>query len=280
MKSNKKLIYYFLITFAFSWILWLPFVLTGFGVYEMTDTLEGLLMPAIMIGAFGPMVSAIILIKKYDKELGIKGFFKENLNFRIKPIYYVLAILVPFAIVIVAHYVTNGFGIDTLPENLFPEGLNVSPIILVVPYFLLMLILGGGQEEFGWRGYAQEPMQNQFGVIKGSIIIGFLWGLWHAPLWFIPGEGHEYYSFLAFVLFTTSFALIIGIFYNISGKKMVIPWFIHAASNTAIPFFPVLFLVDVPQPGYWVFVIVNILVAVSMTIWYHKKHLNKTNHSI
>jgi len=271
MKKDRRITLYFLFTFGFSWIIWFPFVLAGFGAYEMTETLSGLLMPAIMLGAFGPLISALILTRRFDKELGIKGFFKKNLNFRIKPKFYVLAIIIPLLITMIAHYFTNITGIDTLPNNLFPAELTVSPFVLVVPYFLLMLLLGGGQEEFGWRGFAQEPLQNKFGILKGSTILGLFWGLWHLPLWFIPGEGHEYYSFLAFVLFTISFSIIIGILYNLSGKKMVIPWTIHAASNTVIPFFPVLFLSDVPQPGYWVFVSTNIVVAFALFLFFRKK---------
>ncbi len=268
---TRSIVLFFVITFAFSWILWLPFVLAGLGLFTFTETMEGLVMIAVIIGAFGPMISALILLRRSGGKQAIKDFFKEVLNFKIKPIYYVLAVLIPLVITVIAHYFTNLTGIDTLPSNLFPEGLGFSPWLLLVPYLLLMLTFGGGQEEFGWRGYAQKPLQNKFGILQGSAILGFMWGLWHLPLWFIPNEGHEYYSFFAFLLFTISFSVIIGILYNISGKKMVVPWVMHAVSNTAIPLFPVLFLASVPQPGYWVFVVTNILVAIGLAFWYHTK---------
>lgn len=79
-------------------------------------------------------------------------------------------------------------------------------------------------------------------------------------------------SLVAFLLFTISFSVIIGIFYNLSGKKMVVPWLMHAVSNTAIPLFPVVFLASVPQPGYWIFVVTNILAAFILSLWYHRKN--------
>ena len=77
-KKERNIVMFFIITFAFSWIIWTPFVLTGFGVYEMTETLEGLLMPAIILGAFGPLLSAMILLSKTGGKEAIKQFFKDN----------------------------------------------------------------------------------------------------------------------------------------------------------------------------------------------------------
>lgn len=65
--ESSNIIKYFSITFLISWIAWAPFVLSGIGLYEMTDLLQSLMMPAIMIGAFSPMISAMILLYKKGK---------------------------------------------------------------------------------------------------------------------------------------------------------------------------------------------------------------------
>lgn len=136
----------------------------------------------------------------------------------------------------------------------------------------MIMFLGGGQEEFGWRGFAQDPLQDRYGIIKASLIIGVFWGFWHAPLWLIPGEGHSFYPFLAFFIYVVSWSVTIGVLYNLSGKKMVIPWVMHTISNVSVPFFPVLFLEDVPQPGYWVWAILNVVVAVGFSLYLLKKN--------
>lgn len=269
MNEMKKIIMFFVITFAWAWIIWLPFVLPYFGLYEMTETLEGLLMLAVMLGAFGPLVSAVILTYAESGKAGVKAFFKKCFDFKIKPIYYLIAVVAALGITAFAHYFTNLTGIDTLPVNLLPEDITIPLYILVLPYLLMLFVLGGGQEEFGWRGYVQDRLQDKIGIIKASLIIGFLWGLWHAPLWLIPGEGHSYYSLVAFILYTTSWSLILGIIYNLSGKKFVIAWILHSVSNLSVPLFPVLFLEDVPQPGYWVWAISNVLVSVGLGIWFY-----------
>lgn len=267
--KTKTLRSFFVITFIWTWVLWLPFVLPTFGLYEMNIALEGLVMLAVMLGAFGPLVSAMILTYRLGGKEKLKQFFGKCLDVKIKPIYYGMAFILGLSVTAVAHYLTILTGLDELPNNLIPEGINLPLYVLIVPYTLMLFILGGGQEEFGWRGFAQEPMQERFGVLKGSLIIGLIWSIWHAPLWLIIGEGHSYYPFLAFIVYATSWSVIIGIMYNLSGKKMMIAWIMHVLGNLSVPLFPVLFLEDVPQPGYWVWAILNLSLAIGMTVWVH-----------
>lgn len=155
-----------------------------------------------------------------------------------------------------------------MPTNLFPENLTIPVAVLIIPYFLLILIAGGGQEEFGWRGYVQEPLQQRFRILWGSILLGIVWGVWHLPLWFMPGEGHAYYSFFAFLIYTISTSVTIGWLYNAGGKKLIIPLLIHTMGNVSVPFFPIMHMDFVPQPGYWIWVSVSSLTAICMTIYY------------
>jgi len=271
-QSNKRNVWlFFAITFCFSWLLWLPFVLDGIGIIQLPVSVTSIMTLSVMLGAFGPMVAAIILIGRNQGRAGIKAYFRNAFSFRIKPIYYILAFLLPLLVTACAHYIVNFTGLDALPANLMPEGLAIPVAVLIIPYFIFILIAGGGQEEFGWRGYAQEPLQQRFGILGGSMLLGTAWGLWHLPLWFMTGEGHAYYSFFAFLLFTVSMSVIIGWIYNASGKKLVVPWIMHAISNVSVPLFPILHMAKVPQPGYWVWVALNILVAGYLTIWYMRK---------
>lgn len=269
--SSHNVLAFFILTFICSWLLWLPFVLAGFGVIQLPESVSSLMTLAVMLGAFGPLLAAIILIVRKDGRSGVKKFFRTAFNFRVKPIYYVLAFLLPLLITAVSHYIVNFTGIDILPANLFPKDLPVPVIVLIIPYFIFILVAGGGQEEFGWRGYAQQPLQKRFGILRGSMLLGIVWGMWHLPLWFMPGEGHAYYSFLAFMLYTVSTSVIIGWLYNAGGKKLIIPWIFHTIGNVSVPFFPILHMAKVAQPGYWVWVGVNILVAICLTLWFMRK---------
>jgi len=270
--NGRNVCGFFLLTFIYSWTLWLPFVLNGVGVIKDSDILDLLRTPAVLLGAFAPLLAAVTVIARKHGWTEVKKYILQIFDLHVKARYLVLAFLLPLLITAAAHYMANFAGIDNLPSTFLPENLPIPTIILIVPYFLAMLIVGGGQEEFGWRGYAQEPLQERYGVIGGSIVLGMVWGLWHLPLWFMPGDGHVNYPFLAFFLYTIVFSLILAFLYNVSGKKLIIPVLLHAMSNTVVPFFPILHLAKVPQPGYWLWVGVNSFVALGLAIWFLNKH--------
>lgn len=248
---------FFLLTFAYSWLLWLPSMLVGWGI-EMPFDASVYTAVMIPIGAFAPMFAAITLIFREGGWPGVKAFLRQAIDFRAKPLFYALALLLPIVIHAIAHYLAPAIGLE-VADTLFPADLPVPPIVMAIPYFFLMLIIGGGQEEFGWRGYAQQPMQKRFGIVPASLLIGIIWGFWHLPLWVMPGDGHSSYSFFAFILMTTSISVIYAWIFNASGQKLIIPIVFHAMNNTVAPLIPFLLMEDgKPETAYWVYAGVNV----------------------
>jgi uncharacterized protein len=56
--ARHPLTFYFLIAFAFSWLMFLPGVLTYFGVLNLSDSLVGVLS---ITGLLGPILSGFIM---------------------------------------------------------------------------------------------------------------------------------------------------------------------------------------------------------------------------
>jgi membrane protease YdiL (CAAX protease family) len=266
---------FFLLTFAYSWLLWLPSILSGLGIsipFDIT-TYTSIVVP---IGAFAPMLAAISLVLRKGGWSGVKAFLKQTFDFSAKPLYYAVALLLPIGIHLVAHYLAPALGFE-VADTLFPADLPASPVIFAIPYFFLMLLIGGGQEEFGWRGYAQRPLQEKFGVIPASLLIGVIWGLWHLPLWVMPGDGHSTYPFLAFLLMTTSISVVYAWIFNQSGQKLILVIFFHAMNNTAAPLIPFLHMQDgKPETAYWVYAGVNVLVGIIFAVIIQKESKLKT----
>lgn len=258
--TGRKPWAFFLLTFAYSWLLWLPSILAGLGV-EMPFDASVYTAVVVPIGAFAPLLAACTLIFRKERWPGVKTFFLKAVDFRVKPFFYVLAFLLPIAIHAIAHYLAPAMGLE-VADTLLPDDLPVPLIVLTIPYFFLMLFLGGGQEEFGWRGYAQQPLQERFGIVPASLLIGVVWGFWHLPLWVMPGDGHSTYPFIAFLLMTTSISVIYAWLYNTSGQKLIIAIFFHAMNNTVAPFLPFLLWEEgKPETAYWVYAGVNIVVG-------------------
>ncbi len=265
LRKNRNPWKFFGLTFAYSWLIWIPSVLAGLGV-DLPFDVAGYSTIVVIIGAFAPLLAAMTLVSREEGKRGIKLFFTKAFDFQIKPLYLILAIFLPLVIHWLSHYLAIVVGLD-VAQTLFPAEISVSPVLLAVPYFILMLIIGGGQEEFGWRGYAQEPLQERFGVIPASLIIGVVWGLWHLPLWFMPGDLHSAYSFFAFVMMTTSISLIYGWLYNSSGKKLIVVLFFHAMNNTAAPLIPFLHGIEgKSETAYWVYAGINLVISVLFAV--------------
>jgi len=260
-QNNRNPWKFFLLTFAYAWLIWIPFVLEGIGV-DLPFSVAGYSTLAVLIGAFAPMLAAITLVAREEGWQGVRSFFRQALDFKIKPVYLIIALLLPLLIHLISHYLALALGLD-VAQTLFPAEIPISPIILAIPYFFLMLVIGGGQEEFGWRGYAQGPLQEKIGIISASLVIGLIWGLWHLPLWFMVGDLHSAYSFLAFVMMTTSISVIYAWLYNSSGKNLIVVIFFHAMNNTAAPLLPFLHGIEgKAESAYWLYAAVNVVFGI------------------
>lgn len=256
---------FLILTVALTWLIWLPSMITGL-IGDFGFDAEAYITVFNIIGAFCPLIVAIALVVRRHGWGQSWVFIRQAIDFRTKPIYFVLALAIPLGLHILAHYLAPVFNLevaDSLMGLVVPEGTPTPVVVLMgVAYFFFILFLGGGQEEFGWRGYAQQPLQECYGITKASLIIGAVWGIWHAPLWIMPGDGHSSYSFLAFLLMTTSQAVVYGWLYNASGQKLIIPLLFHAMHNTAPGPFPVFHMIPgKPETAYWIYSGVNILAA-------------------
>jgi len=79
----------------------------------------------------------------------------------------------------------------------------------------------------------------------------------------MAGDLHSAYSFLAFVMMTTSISIIYAWLYNSSGKKIIVVIFFHAMSNTAAPLIPFLHGIEgKPESAYWIYAAVNVLFGI------------------
>lgn len=242
---------FFVLTFVFAWGIWIPAILIG-----LDDDGTAAYTSLAIIGGFAPMAAAITLVARRHGWKESWQFVKQAFDFRTNPVYFLLALTIPLAVAAIAHYLAPLFNLQ-VADTLFPESAN--PWLMLVPFFFFILFIGGGQEEFGWRGYAQQPLQKRFGIIKASLIIGVIWGLWHLPLWAFP-EGQGGYSAPAFVIQTAFVSLVYGLLYNASGQKLIIAIIFHAMWNAAPPLFPFLHQIEgQPQTAYWVYVGVTVV---------------------
>ncbi|MDE5777997.1 MAG: CPBP family intramembrane metalloprotease [Lachnospiraceae bacterium] len=59
---------------------------------------------------------------------------------------------------------------------------NALIYVAVMPLNFLLSFTAFFGEEYGWRYFLQPVMQRKFGLRKGVIVLGLLWGIWHLPI--------------------------------------------------------------------------------------------------
>lgn len=160
-------------------------------------------------------------------ELGL-SFGRNKLNYLLYPLLY--------AVIMIAN------GLLNIPFKLYVEPLQINPsgfaLIMSAGIFNGFLTTWAYffGEEFGWRVYLQERLLPWLGTKKGVIILGIIWGLWHAP---VIAAGYNYPNHpVAGVICMTLFTIIIGIMFSYAVLKTGSVWIaalLHLVTNTTLP---------------------------------------------
>ena len=105
--------------------------------------------------------------------------------------------------------------------------------VLLAPF---MALLFGFGEEFGWRGYLQSELI-KIGKIKGILLLGIIWGLWHAPVILM---GHNYPGYpVAGVFLMTAYTVGLGFLLGYAVLKsgsVLLAAYLHALNNQVASF--------------------------------------------
>lgn len=114
--------------------------------------------------------------------------------------------------------------------------INVIAAMLYTPFLNMFAAIG---EEAGWRGFMYPMLKEKYGIAKGSILGGIIWGIWHWPLIGLIGfeYGTEYFGFpitgmLMFVLFTIPLGILCDWVY-VKSECIWFPAILHGSINAA-----------------------------------------------
>lgn len=264
-KNVRFPIRFFVITFAWSWLIWTPLVLGSLEIIPLSGKLlSALRLPVVIIAAFGPFVGALFTLHKEQGKGYSRKFLRTFLDIHLGWEAYIFPLAILGGSTFIAWSLPELFGMKRLPM-LLPSAW------LFFPYLLIMIIFGGGQEEFGWRGYALPLLEKRFGLWLANIILGIIWACWHLPLWFIRGTDQSYMNFGGFILLTVGYSFIFSWIRNISGNRPLSVLYTHGVANAFVPLMPILILQkNIPQPRFWIWVGLIFLTGIITTLFRKK----------
>ena len=105
-----------------------------------------------------------------------------------------------------------------------------------LPTTVLFLLTDALGEEPGWRGFALPRLQQRYGPVVGTVVLGTLHSFWHLPTGFTMGGPLyplRFVTFVTFVLTGIAGTFIYTWIYNHARGSIFIAVLIHAAANAA-----------------------------------------------
>lgn len=243
---------FFSLTYLLSWGIWLPLVLGYKG--NLSNSL-------FLAGIFGPALAAAILTKLSGRSL--HRWLWSIWRWRVRPGWYLIALGFP---VLLISTVSLVFALLGYPVN-FALLRDRAPAYLAD--LLFVALLGGGQEEFGWRGFALPHLQQRYSPIMATLILGVFWGFWHLPIVVAKPE------FQHGLAIATLIPIILLTLWQIIGYSFCLTWLfnrthsvvltilLHASFNTANELLVPLPLEEMQGGNYQ---ILSVLMTVALTI--------------
>lgn len=154
--------------------------------------------------------------------------------------YYAFAILGILGVGLLSlltYRVATGQWMDT---GVVLEGMGLSrdqwflAIALSPLFFVVNTLLGGPiAEELGWRGFAQDRMQGFLTPNQTGLAIGFLWSLWHLPLFYLLPQGVGHMPILPYFISMMAMGVIFSWFYNHTKGSVLLAILLHGGMNFA-----------------------------------------------
>jgi membrane protease YdiL (CAAX protease family) len=233
MKSKHSVFVFLLIAYGFSWLFWVPEALIAQNVWVAPESVKNIL--SLNLGAWGPLISAVVTTFIYPKGAGVKELLKRGLMVRLGKWWWVVLFTFPVLI-------GGSLALSILFGSPATEFAALAQPIQL-PFALVYIFFLGGplQEEFGWRGYAFEYLRNKYSALSAAILAGLMWGLWHLPLFFVPRAEAYYNRPLWGLLLTTVLAgIILAWFYANTKGSIFAAMLGHTMFNWSNWVFPAL----------------------------------------
>ena len=245
-KPVKKAILFVGLTFLVNWSLALLFFALG----VRWGTPAGIVFGATYM--FVPMAVAILLQRWAYHEpvtgpLGVS--FRLNRWFLIAWLLPPVIALATFGVSLLLPGIEYSPHMQGMVERFAPlltpeqmqqlqEKIAETPVATLWLALLQGLIAGitvnavaGFGEELGWRGFLQKELAF-LGFWRASLLIGFIWGLWHAPL-ILQGHNYPQHPVIGVLMMTILCMLLAPIFgyVRIKARSVIAAAIIHGTFN-------------------------------------------------
>jgi membrane protease YdiL (CAAX protease family) len=181
--SAHPLVAYFVIAFAGTWAFLLPFALSrnvnGLGILPFRIPDIALLIAFVLATPAGPALASLGVTAITSGRAGVGLLLRRCVQWRVGIGWYLIAIFGFLPIWGVEFSVFYGLN---LPLALLMKWTLIFTVFL--SQAVLTILTASFAEELDWRGFALPRLQQRYGPVLGTVILGTLHGLWHLPAFF------------------------------------------------------------------------------------------------
>ena len=189
---RSSLLLYFVVAYAFTWLLWVPPLLDAMSrgwampspdkyaqlaAEGFADNRHLLLALVFSVAVYGPLLGALIATGRESGSHGVRDLLARTVDPRVEPRWYLVALIIAVALSYVPTLL--GWITGSLGQPVLDAGTRLA---LFVPILLLQLLTSGMGEEPGWRGYLLPRLQERFSPVRSVWLLGLAWAVWHYPL--------------------------------------------------------------------------------------------------
>lgn len=247
---RHPLVSFFGTTYAVSWIFLLAEVLTIWGVLPDSGRSCGgtsascQVVVLNVLFTFGPAFAAIVVTSLLEGREGVTRLRQRIRQVRAGWVWYGCVLVGIPALLVGGLLIQPGIlaGFKGFP----PAWVAIYLVNFVVIWF------GGGPlgEEVGWRGFALPRLQARHGALKGSVVLGLAWAVWHLPQYLTPIQGGGPGTGLAtvltnyatFTVMVVALAILLTWLFNHTNGSLFMAITAHASVNivevAVTPLFP------------------------------------------
>lgn len=226
------------------------------GGTEQPSDVEFILFPMMV---FGVCLVSLLLTGLQEGRQGLRALFFRLAHLHVGTRWYAVACLIPpFLILAILLILRTLVSPDFTPDVFLPGLLFGLPTLL---------------EEIGWIGYAFPRMRIKQSPLAAAILLGILWGLWHAPVVDYLGTATPHGSywvlfFLSFIAIVTAMrVLIVWVYSNTS--SLLLAWLMHASMTTSLVVFDPLNVSPAQETlWYWIYAVTLWIVATVVILRY------------
>ncbi len=171
---------FFIITFAWSWGVWMIPIILGMGIDNPVA------MICLALGGIAPSTTGIILARMKPDRGYWRDFCRRIINVKQIPFLWWLIMILIIPVCSVVALILYRHLTGRTPELATMNKFLSNPFS-ILPFALFMLFFGPLPEEIGWRGFALDHLEKKYNWVNASLILGFFWMMWHLPLFLIGG---------------------------------------------------------------------------------------------